>query len=119
MANMVPTFPVYTAYHQYGGGLGGILGGYLKRGLISLGKRSLKAGLDTLSDVSKGASLKESLAKNAKVQVSQALEAIPSSINKAIKAGANKRKVIINTPSKRKSQANSNKKRAKKLKVVL
>lgn len=118
---MVPTFPVYSAYHQYGGGLGGILGGFLKKGLISLGKRSLKAGLDTLSDVSKGASLKESLANNAKAQMSQALAAVPATINKAIKVRANKRKAISNTPGKRKSQAGSDKKKrpAKKLKVVL
>ena len=49
---MVKAYPIYVGRKQRGYGIGGLLKFFLKRGIVSVGKRALQAGADTIHQAS-------------------------------------------------------------------
>ena len=93
-------YPVYRA--QYGGGMGGMLRGFLTKGLASLGKRALHAGAQILDQTSQGVSLKDALKKEAKAQFKDLVASGPGAFSKAIKGvGQNANYLVLISHPKR------------------
>lgn len=106
-------YPVYRA--QYGGGMGGMLRGFLTKGLASLGKRALHAGAQILDQTSQGVSLKDALKKEAKAQFKDLVASGPGTFSKAIKGVGQKRKLSSIDKSPKKLTAAKKPKKLKKL----
>lgn len=125
MTKMVKTSLYYSPSWQYGNGLtsfrgpvmqkGYGLGGFfkglarsfapvLKKGLLTVGKKAVKTGIQIMQDTSQGKSLKESIKQRAKQNTKEAIQEGFSTISQHVqdKRTSRKRAIKGNTPKRAK-----------------